>query len=133
MKFNFTPPRFSKWVVVSALVLASFGACKKYDDSELWKRIESLEKNDSEIKQAENNVNNDIKALNQLISTLETGNYITSVITLEDGSGYMITFAEGEPILIKNGTDGEKGDPGAAGEDGVAPVISVAQCDGVYY
>ena len=114
-------------------MLASIGACKKYDDSELWKRIESLEKNDSEIKQAENNVNNDIKALNQLVSTLETGNYIKSVTTLDDGSGYLITFAEGDPILVKNGTDGAKGDPGTAGEDGTTPVISVAQSDGVYY
>ena len=146
MKFNFTPPVY-KWVVVSALVLTSIGACQKYDDSALWNKIASLEKDNSElqksneelqkqlqeIKNAESSVNSDIKALNQLVSTLETGNYIKSVTTLDDGSGYLITFAEGDPILVKNGTDGEKGDPGTAGVNGTTPVISVAQSDGVYY
>ena len=128
-------------------MLTSIGACQKYDDSALWNKIASLEKDNSElqksneelqkqlqeIKNAESSVNSDIKALNQLVSTLETGNYIKSVTTLEDGSGYLITFAEGDPILVKNGTDGEKGDPGTAGVNGTTPVISVAQSDGVYY
>ncbi len=146
MKFNFTL-RFSKWAVVSTLALAAIAGCQKYDDSELRNLINDLQKNNSElqksnedlqqqlsdIKNAENNVNNDIKALNQLVSTLETGNYIKSVTTLNDGSGYIITFAEGDPILVKNGTDGEKGAPGTDGEDGTTPVISVKQSGGIYY
>ena len=131
MKFNFTPPHFSKWVAVSALALASFGACQKYDDSELRNKIANLEKNNSEllnqlsdIKSTESGINSDIKALNQLVSTLETSNYITNVTALPDGSGYTIAFANGEPVTVHNGVKGE---------DGLTPKISVGLYEGVYY
>ena len=74
MKFNFTPPHFSKWVAVSALALASFGACQKYDDSELWNKI----------------------------ANLETRNYVTDVTALPDGSGYTIEYANGESVTVQN-------------------------------
>ena len=138
MKFSFTP--ICKWVVIGALALITLDGCKKFDDSALWNEIASLKQENTDLrnqitnlKSTEVTVNNDIQVLNQLVSTLETGNYIKSVTTLEDGSGYLITFAEGDPILVKNGTDGAKGDPGTAGENGTTPVISVAQSDGVYY
>ncbi len=100
-KFNLaTNPRFVKWTIVGVLPLASFGGCQKYDDSELRNLITNLQKENTDLrgqitdlKGAESSLNSDIKALNQLVSTLETSNYITDVTALPDGSGYTIAFA----------------------------------------
>lgn len=141
MKLNLTPPCFVKWVAASVLALTSLGGCQKYDDSQLRNLITDLQKNNSElqksneelqkqlsdIKSAESSINSDIKALNQLVSTLQTGNYITDVTALPDGSGYTIAFASGEPVTVHNGTDGAKG------EDGLTPKISIGLYEGVYY
>ena len=139
MKSIITPPAY-RWVAVGALTLMSLIACKKYDDSELRSKIASLEKDNTELraqisnlKSTEINVNNDIEVLNQLVSTLETGNYIKSVTTLEDGSGYIIAFADGESIFVKNGKDGIQGTAGTPGQDGKTPEISVGLYEDVYY
>ena len=118
-------------MAVSVLALTSFGACQKYDDSELRNLITDLQNENSDLrgqitdlKSAESGINSDIKALNQLVSTLETSNYITSVTALPDGSGYTIAFASGEPVTVHNGVKGE---------DGLTPKISVGLYEGAYY
>ncbi len=124
MKFNFTPPCFTKWVVASALALTSFGACQKFDDTELRGLISDLQKENaalnsqiSDLKNADSSVKNEISTLNELVSALEKNNYITAVTPLEEG-GYTITFTGGETITVKDGKDGAQGLQGEKGEKG---------------
>ena len=60
------------------------------------------------------------------IRPLKTRDYVTGVTSLEDGTGYVISFLKSGNMTIKHG---EKG------ETGVSPVISVKQDDndGKYY
>ncbi len=124
MKFNFTPPCFTKWVVASALALTSFGACQKFDDTELRGLISDLQKENaalnsqiSDLKNADSSVKNEISTLNELVAALEKNNYITAVTQLEEG-GYTITFTGGETITVKDGKDGAQGLQGEKGEKG---------------
>ena len=103
-----------------------------------WAAHESLA---AECRQA----NDNIKALQEIISALQNCDYITEVIPIVEGGkevGYIMKFFKGGSVTIYHGQDGRDGDSGADGQqgqdgtdgkDGVSPVIGVKQLDGVYY
>ena len=90
-------------------------------------RIEALE-------QWQEQVNGNIAALQQLLSTTD---YITKVTPVtEDGRqvGYTIEFLNQSPITIYNGEKGDTGQPGADGNDGQTPEIGLMNdADGNWY
>ena len=90
-------------------------------------RIEALE-------QWQEQVNGNIAALQQLLSTTD---YITKVTPVtEDGRqvGYTIEFLNQSPITIYNGEKGDTGQPGADGNDGQTPEIGLMKdADGNWY
>lgn len=87
----------------------------EYDDTELRDRIESLEV-------WQESINTQLATLQQVVSALETNDYITEVEELADGSGYTITFKYSGSTTIYHGTNGD------------SPIINVAQAtDGLYY
>ncbi len=119
--------RLTQGLLLSIAALTFVNACDKYDDSSLRELIESQKKEIdglkdkiNELQDADKNVSSDIATLNSQIASLETGNYIKDVTALSDGSGYMITFAEGDAVIVKNGNDGE------SGKDGVTPQFKIA-------
>ena len=84
--------------------------------------------------------NEDIKAMQAIVSALQGKDYVQSVTELSDGSGYVITFTKSGSVTIYHGTDGEDGEDGAPGQDGTdgkdghTPIVSVKQdTDGVWY
>ena len=98
------------------------------DDLEALKqRVEKLEKLCTEI-------NNNISALQTIVTVLQNNDYITNVSPVrKDGAeiGYIITFAYGDTITIYHGTNGKDG---ANGKDGYTPQIGVTKdTDGIYY
>ena len=120
--------RLAQGLLLSMAALVSINACDKYDDSSLRELIESQKKEIdglkdkiAELENADKNVSSDIATLNSQIASLETGNYIKDVTALSDGSGYVITFAEGDAVLVKNGKDGENGD------DGITPQFKIVE------
>lgn len=119
-------------VIFAALVLAG---C--YDDDKLWNAVNEQEQRIEALESWQKVVNNNIEALQTLVSGKH---YITTVtpVTLEGETvGYTISFNDHDPITIYNGEKGEQGDKGDKGDQGPAgstPVISIVQQpDGNWY
>src|SRR5574344_683547 len=107
-----------KKILLSMLVVVlDLSGCTKSDLDDIRARLSSLE-----AWQASGNT--DIKALRTSITALQEKDYVTSVTQLTDGSGYQITFQKSGTVTVSNGKNG------AAGADGVSPVIGVTVVKG---
>lgn len=120
-----------------AAVTLGLTACDDYDDGALWDAVNDHESRIEALEQWQEQVNGNIAALQQLLSTTD---YITKVTPVtKDGRqvGYTIEFLHQSPITIYNGEKGEKGDtgqPGADGDDGQTPEIGLMKdADGNWY
>lgn len=117
------------FLALTAIVL--FGC---YDDDKLWDAVNDQNQRIQALESWQKVVNNNIDALQTLVSGKH---YITSVtpITLEGKTvGYTISFNDCDPITIYNGEKGGQGDKGEQGPAGSTPVISIVQqSDGDWY
>lgn len=86
----------------------------KYDDTEIRQEIENLKQEIASMKEQVNSLKTIIDALNE-------NKFITNYTEAADGS-CTITFNDGKTITLHNGKDGA-----------AAPVIGIAQFEGVYY
>ena len=103
-------------------------------------RLDELENRIAALETLCAQMNDDITAMESLVSAVQAGDFITEVLPVtEDGAvtGYEIHFAKQEPIVIRNGKDGAPGadgTDGVDGADGYTPQIGVRMDeDGVYY
>ena len=103
-------------------------------------RLDELENRIAALETLCAQMNEEITAIESLVSAVQAGDYITEVLPVtEDGAvtGYEIHFAKQEPIVIRNGKDGAPGadgTDGVDGADGYTPQIGVRMDeDGVYY
>lgn len=120
--------------VVLSVLLVAITSCSKYDDSELKDRLDDHENRIQAIETILVTVNSQIGSIQNLLNTIQQGDWITSVTPTTDG--YTINFAKGSPIVIKNGTNGTNGSDGANGSNGVdgsTPVMGIGVSGGVYY
>ena len=94
--------KFLSAILFGALMVTSTGtfvSCKDYDDD--------IDRIDTEL--------SDLKSqLAALQSKFDAGKYITSVTQTE--SGLTFTMNDGQTYNVTNGSDGEQGEPGAAGD-----------------
>lgn len=105
------------YALVAAATLG-LTACDDYDDGALWDAVNDHESRIEALEQWQEQVNGNIAALQQLLSTTD---YITKVTPIrEDGRqvGYTIEFLNQPPITIYNGDKGDTGAPGQDGDDG---------------
>ena len=124
--------------VIYLFVMALF-AYSCYDDGDLQKDIEnlnsqysSLESRIAALEEQVNQMNTNISSIQTIVNALQSNVYVSKVETLADG--YQIYFTDNTTATIRNGKDGQKGEDGKDGQAGKdAPVIGVAQEDGVYY
>jgi uncharacterized protein (TIGR02145 family) len=125
------------------LALLLMGSCT----ADLWDAVHDLRDEDAalaaqdsalvaRITQLETwatTVNTNIIALQGLVNVLQNNDYVTGVtsFTSPTPGGYIITFTQSAPITISNG---EKGNTGDKGDDGITPQISIAKdIDDIYY
>ena len=102
-----------------------------YDDSALQNRVDEIDSRLTELEQTVRDMNTNLGSLMTAVTALQNQDQIVSVVPLEDGTGYTVTFSKSGTITIKNGTDGADG---VDGNDGQTPVISVRlEDDGLYY
>jgi hypothetical protein len=106
--------RFACGMSVAACV---FCACTDLSDD-----VDKLKERVATLEAWQQTVNGNIAAIQGVIGVLQANDYVKSVTPLPDGSGYTMTFALHEPIVIHHG---------GAGED--TPQIGVEQTDGVWY
>ena len=117
-----------------AVATLGLTACDDYDDGALWDAVNDHENRIEALEQWQEQVNGNIAALQQLLSTTD---YITKVTPVtEDGRqvGYTIEFLNQSPITIYNGEKGDTGQAGADGNDGQTPEIGLMKdADGDWY
>lgn len=118
-------------------LLAISCSSDKYDDTEIWGKVNDLDRRVSNIETQLSQMNKDIVSLQQLIQSKQGGGVsITGVNQTSDGT--RITFSDGKEIFVKNGQDGvtptigsdgywyigtTKLEVKAVGNDGVSPHI----------
>ena len=150
-----------KTVLSFCVLLLMACTTEKFDPTEIWDNIHSLDERVTSLEQLCREMNTNIGSLQTIVSALEKQDYIKNVSPVsEDGAviGYTITFAQSGTVTIYHGKDGakgeqgdkgetgDKGDTGAVGpqgpqgeqgekgEAGETPMIGVAKdTDGVYY
>lgn len=113
-----------------ALFFAIFfiASCTKFDDSDIWDKLNDHEYRIAYLEEVCKKMNNDIAKVQNIVTALETGDYIVNASPLIDGSGYSLLFKSGKSVIIYNGKDGSNG------KDGTTPIISVMKdVDGIYY
>ncbi|MBP5571210.1 MAG: leucine-rich repeat protein [Bacteroidales bacterium] len=129
------------WVAAGAVM---FFSCNEYDDTDIWDKVNSLDKRVTSLESLVEKMNGNITSLQTIVTKLQTTVSITNV--KETSSGYTITFTDGSSINLFHGEKGEKGDKGNNGTNGTngsngkdgadgkdAPVIGIALYQGVYY
>lgn len=105
------------------LMIISAVSCK-YDDSELWDRVNDLDDRLTSIESQLTKMNSNINSISSIVNALEGNVYVTKVT--ETADGYIIEFSDGTTATIADGEDGN------AGKD--APVIGIDKdTDGNYY
>ena len=107
------------WVL---LVVTAVSSCK-YDDGELWDKVNSLDNRVTNIEEQLTQMNTNISSISTIVNAIDDNLFITSLE--ETANGYSIKFSNGETATLTNGTDG------AAGKD--APVIGFDEFEGKYY
>ena len=101
-----------------------FAACSSYDDSELVKKIDDLDKRVTALEQQVASINSEINALQVTISAIESGDVVTKVRSIEENgvNGWEITYLKGGTVRIF---------PSSASSD--APILGVKNVGGVLY
>lgn len=115
-----------RFIFLWLLVIIGAVSCK-YDDGELWDKVNSLDDRLTSIEGKLTQMNTDISSMSSIVNALNGNVYVTSVT--ETTEGYTIQFSDGKTAVITNGKDGNAG---ADGKD--APVIGFSKdSDGKYY
>jgi hypothetical protein len=117
------------------ILLATFfaiGGCQKYDDGDLWEEIDRHAKQIAALEAWQTMVNNNIYALQNIMSALQSNDYVTSVLQFSSPppGGYYVYFSKSPQSIIWNGATGDKGDPGATPQIGVK---DYSEDDNIYY
>lgn len=112
----------TKNVLFMLLIAAGAVSCK-YDDGELWNKVNSLEDRLEKVEESLTTMNADISSLSTIVNAIQNNVFVKSVKQTENG--YIIEFSDGKTATITNGKDG------AAGKD--APIIGVGEFEGKYY
>lgn len=102
-----------KKILLSALMLTGIMAtsCTDYQDE-----INALDSRVTKLENLANEINTNLKALQDLAKAIGDGDYITNITKTTDG--YVINFKKNDPVYIIDGVDGK---------DAQAPDISIAQ------
>ena len=104
------------WIL---LVITTISSCK-YDDSELWDKVNSLDDRVTNIEEQLTQMNTNISSISTIVNAMNDNLFITNL--KETTNGYSIQFSNGETATLINGTDGKD-----------APIIGFNEFEGKYY
>ena len=127
-----------KLLALIAFVVAMFvSSCSKFDDTQIWDKINDHEQRISRLEELCQQMNSNISSLQTIVSALQNNDYVTAVTPVtKDGKtiGYTIAFTKSASITIYHGEDGKDGANGKDGINGYTPIIGVKQdSNGIYY
>lgn len=95
----------------------------KYDDEDLWNKINSLEERIASLEEMLSSMNKDISSISTIVNALQDNITVTNIEQKENS--YTITFSNDKKITITNGKDGEDGKD--------APIIGIDIFEGRYF
>lgn len=115
-----------KKILLFVFTIISFWGCsEKFDDSEIWDKLNALENRVAALEQLCRQTNTNLTSIQTIVEGLQNNDYITNIAPIMEGDkviGYTITFSKSGNITIYHGKDGD------------TPQIGVKQdTDGVYY
>ncbi len=109
---------------VILVMLAGLVSCR-YDDSEIWNKVNGNEARIAVLEEQCRGFNQDLQTLRTIVNALQGNDYVTGVAeVMKDGAvvGYTISFSKNGTVTIYNGKDGH------------SPVIGIRRhTDGKYY
>lgn len=117
-----------RFVAAAFISLSALVSCTDYQDeiNNLGKLYEDHEQRLKNLERLTEDFTSQLKSLTTLVNAMEGGDYIKSVVPVENG--YTIYFNKQSPITITNGKDGSDG------ADGKTPDVSIRKdADGFYY
>ena len=122
-----------KKLITWVLAACAITACT-YDDSELWEKVNDHEERLKALEEWQKEMNNNITALQTLLSTTDYITAMTPIMENDVEVGYTITFLNSDPITIYHGRNGADGQDGTDGKDGAVPQVGITQGeDGNWY
>ena len=101
-----------KYFSLLFMVMATIISCQKFDDSEIWDKLNNHESRIAYLEEVCKNINTSIVNLQAIVTALETNDYISSASPLVTGEGYTFLFRSGKSVVIYNGKDGQNGSNG---------------------
>ena len=117
-----------RFVAAAFISLSALVSCTDYQDeiNNLGKLYEDHEQRLKNLERLTEDFTSQLKSLTALVNAMEGGDYIKSVVPVENG--YTIYFNKQSPITITNGKDGSDG------ADAKTPDVSIRKdTDGFYY
>lgn len=97
-----------KTLFVILVMLAGLVSCR-YDDSEIWEKVNGNESRIEALEEQCRGFNQDLLTLRTIVNALQTNDYVTNVADVKkDGAvvGYTISFSKSGSVTIYNGKDG---------------------------
>lgn len=76
--------KFFKNVMMLAFLMVTVASCK-YDDGELWDKVNSLDDRLTSIEAKLTQMNSDISTLSSIVNALQNNVYVASVDEIENG------------------------------------------------
>ena len=114
-----------QFLSLALVALSVFMSCSKFDDSEIWDKLNDHEKRIIYLEEFCKRINTEVTNLQAIVTALEANDYIVNASPLAAGDGYTFVFKSGKSIVVYDGKDGA---------DGVAPEIGIRKdADGFYY
>lgn len=117
-----------RFVTAAFITLSALVSCTDYQDeiNNLGKLYEDHEQRLKNLETLTDDFSLQLKSLAALVNAMEGGDYIKSVVPVENG--YTIYFNKQSPVTITNGKNGSDG------ADGKTPDVSIRKdADGFYY
>ena len=100
----------TKLIALLTIICVAISSC--YDDTALLDRLENHEQRLYDLETLCQEMNTNISSLQTLLEALKTNDCITSITPIMEGNkevGYVINFANHNPITIYHGKDGADG------------------------
>ena len=79
----------------------AFSGCE-YDDGEIWGKVNEIDDRVAKLEQSVKRLNEEIEAIDVIVSAIEKGIFVENIETTEDG--YRITFSDGREITVPDGS-----------------------------
>ena len=121
-----------KITLLLSIVTATFSCSDSYDDSRLWEELNSLADRVSKLEGTLSQMNRDIQSMQVLVEAMQGRIYVTNVV--ETGTGYRISFSNGNVVEVNNAADGLTPHIGANGNWWIGTTdtgVKAAGTDGV--